>query len=592
MDTTGKGGHVAADRRPVLLVSSAHETPARARVWGNGGWERPEDREALDWLVLLTYMGWGVAISSTDAVEYHLTDETRWLILATEPSGIGSRAVRAIESRMERAPLGVVARAAPHGSPLARLSGVATSTPRMEAGTELSWATNGRSVACTLRAPLRASELEVSGGATVWATLEERPLIVERRVGGGVVCTLGFQPSAARDAAGEATALLRRLLVTALNEPAAWFDLDGTLVLRMDDPGTAQNVHFEGWAYRELSGEDWDSVANELARRNARLSIGYCPGWVDDGDAAKGRLEVSGSVVRRTPGAVHPSPAVRYTDVAGLLPGTLHDYSSEYAGIQRLRARGLGDVELHGYTHMHPDHTAWATAANRHEEQAWYRELGADASRAIRSRPDSDHPLRLGVAELGRWFGGSDPTALICPGDEWTTDVLSTALDLGFRFVSSYYLATRIDGRFCWATQICAPYLDQPDHTWFASGLPVVGYFHDREVSASGVQWLADALDAWTDAGARRLIDFRELAFVASSRLRFYLAPGGAHTLLVTGTAGRVPAREVPVRIRGRHGRIPAELALVTDTSIVDLAVTDAGDGTGLAWIPPTAMAG
>src|SRR5204863_10018522 len=116
-------------------------------------------------------------------------------------------------------------------------------------------------------------------------------------------------------------------------------------------------------------------------------------GWVDDGDPARGVLEVAGHPVERVPGRVHPSPLVTYHDRTGL--GTLNDYQAEFRGIQALRRQGLGDVELHGYTHMHADPTAWAKAPDRFVTTAWYRELGRAADPIIAGLPRDQHPLAL-----------------------------------------------------------------------------------------------------------------------------------------------------------------------------------------------------
>src|SRR5438034_1177388 len=77
--------------------------------------------------------------------------------------------------------------------------------------------------------------------------------IAARPVGRGAVATLGFHPSEARDQDGAGTALVRHLLIWGAGAPVAWHELEGSLVLRMDDPGGAQNVHLRGWTYAKLT---------------------------------------------------------------------------------------------------------------------------------------------------------------------------------------------------------------------------------------------------------------------------------------------------------------------------------------------------
>jgi len=47
-------------RPTVLLLAAEGALSPSTRVWGTGGWQPPEDREALDWLTLVRFMGWDV----------------------------------------------------------------------------------------------------------------------------------------------------------------------------------------------------------------------------------------------------------------------------------------------------------------------------------------------------------------------------------------------------------------------------------------------------------------------------------------------------------------------------------------------------
>jgi hypothetical protein len=319
-------------------------------------------------------------------------------------------------------------------------------------------------------------------------------------------------------------------------------------------------VYSRHWAYPKLGEAAWSSIRADLQRRGARLSVCYVAGWVDDGDTQRGTLTVDGHRPPRVPGTVYPSPLVQYQDHAGHTPGTLHDYTAEFHGIQALRAAGLGDVELHGYTHIHPDTEAWVRAPDRYEggpAMSWYRELGAAAQAILAARPPQQHPLALGVAALQHYFQVC-PTTLVCPGDQWTPEVPERALDLGLQLVGSYYLAMRQGDRFCWTQHVCAPYLNEPNPAWFDAGLPVVGYFHDREPALEGVDWISRWLDRWQAAGATRLMDFRELAAAVCCRLQ--LAERD-NTLCLTMTREGAPAlvRPLTVSLDGRDLSLPVQ---------------------------------
>jgi hypothetical protein len=570
----------------MLVIASETELPSDDRIWGTGGWLAPDRREALDWLTLARVHGWSVTVRHREGPipDGGWFRGNRWIVIACDPDSLREEQVALLSSRLVNEPLLIVARAGAAGAPWALLAGAAH-RPGEVSGKLLHWLGPGPDRRWPCRKLLPAGALELAPGTVPWATLAGAPVIAARRVGRGAVATLAFHPSRIRDEDGAGTALLRHLLIWGSELPVAWLDLEGSLVLRMDDPGGAQNVHFKSWSYPKLGEQAWAALGTELQRHNARLSIGYVAGWVDDGDEARGSLEVDGRRPARAPGQVYPSPLVKYFDRAGNAPGRLQDYEAEYRGIQALRAAGRGDVELHGYTHFHPDTLSWARAADRYEAETWYREFGASAAAALSARPAVEHPLALGIAALESYFR-TRPTTLICPGDQWTNAALERALDLGLWLVGSYYLAVSDGHRFCWCQHVCAPYLDEPDAAWFAAGLPVVGYFHDREVALEGAGWVGRWLDRWRECGARRLLDFRELAAAVGRRLDCEVR-AGAVSLAVRGTAAPPLVRPLRIAFRRPGSPLPAQMAVALDDEDLLLPVQPRGDGAGCVEAPP-----
>jgi hypothetical protein len=557
--------------RALLAIVAGGGEPPPGRVWGTGGWLPPEEREALDWLTLARLSGWRAAVSGPGEP---LAPATRWLVLACSPDELGSERVDELRALLEHEPLLLVVRAPAASHPLAGLAGAARG-PEVR-GRTVVWSGPGSAGSWSCRAPLATALRPGGPDCEVWATLDGAPLATVRRVGLGAVATLGFHPSAARDADGAATALLRRLLVRGSRRPVAWLDLERTLVLRMDDPGGAQNVHWRDWCYPKLDERGWAAIGAELEWRRARLSVCYTPGWVDDGDTARGRLLVDERPAERRAGAVWDAPRVRYEDTGGHAPGTSHDYAAEYRGIEALRRAGLADVELHGHTHLHPELDAWARAGDRYSAQRWFRELGRPAAAALARLPPGRHPLELGREALERLFG-TRPTTLVPPGDEFTDAVVEKALELGFRLVESYYLALREGNRFCWCQHVCAPYLDLADPAWLAAGLPVVGYFHDNDVTSEDVGWLRRWLDAWQEAGVERMLDFRELAAAVDRRLELEQERGG---LVLRVEGGEAPPLVRPLRVRlwGGGGELPAQLDVVHERDEARVRVEGGGE--------------
>jgi hypothetical protein len=403
---------------------------------------------------------------------------------------------------------------------------------------------------------LEACRLETRSDTRVLATLDGAAIITQHSHGAGRLVMMGFHPSAARDRSGEATSLLRRLLTCDPHISHAWHDWTDTMVLRMDDPGGAQNVYSRSWCYRKLHRSGWQQIGKELSKREARLSVGYVSGWVDDGNSQRTTLWVDNKPAPRKAGAIYDSPRVRCIDRAGHLPGIENDYASEYQGIRELQNAGLVDVELHGYTHLHADLDTWLRAPDRYQNRNWFRDFGQGADAYLAGIAPEEHPLSRARTVLKKYFGTS-PVCLICPGDAWTNEVLEKALQLRLRLVSSYYLAIAHADRFVWSTHICAPYLDQAASRWFPSGMPVVGYFHDYEPATEGIGWFAAQMEKWREAGARRFIDFRETGAALATQVCLENEDGNVVLHLCQQPDAIAWPRSLPIRLRIHQGRLP-----------------------------------
>jgi len=156
--------------------------------------------------------------------------------------------------------------------------------------------------------------------------------------------------------------------------------------------------------------------------------------------------------------------------------------------------------------------------------------------------------------------------------------------------VSSYYQALRDRDRFCWTQHVVAPYLDQAEASWFEAGLPVVGYFHDRDLAVHGVSWIGKCLDRWQAAGARRLLDFRELATVVGRSLSLEEGPDGAR-LTAAGEGTPALVRPLMVAMRWPAGRLPTRVHVHLDGWEFSLQVEPLGDGLGRVVLPDSSGA-
>ena len=250
-------------------------------------------------------------------------------------------------------------------------------------------------------------------------------------------------------------------------------DLRGVLVLRLDDPGAAVKEHLSSWQHEPVDPAGWRALWGAL-EGFGRVSLFCCPGYV----------RADGSVV-----------------------SSREELRDEWAELDAGVARGLADLECHGFTHMHPDTAAWSAAEDRFDGVAWFRELWPEQL-AVEPRV-GDQADRLRDWQAATGLPG---TSLVAPGERWGLNTLAAAKAVGFSLFNSWGLCFLDRPVPTWTTGIGSPYLDEADPSWFADCLPQIGYWHDRDMAVNGPGWIAERLQAWRDAGARRALSFADLA--------------------------------------------------------------------------------
>jgi len=249
-------------------------------------------------------------------------------------------------------------------------------------------------------------------------------------------------------------------------------ELTGALVLRLDDPGAAVRRHLRGWAHPEVADSTWEALWDAL-RPLGRMSLFCCPGWVDADGTERSSREVN---------------------------------PQEWAALDRAVANGLADLECHGYTHLDPNIEEWLEAPDRFDDPYWFRELWPP-------RRAQEPAWQQQAERIARWQQACGPgTALVAPGEGWGLGTLKAATSRGLKLFCSWGIC-RLDMPVpTWSRGVGSPYLDEADTSWFETGLPVVGYWHDRDMVVNGPNWAPEQLERWRDAGARRAYAFADLA--------------------------------------------------------------------------------
>ena len=248
-------------------------------------------------------------------------------------------------------------------------------------------------------------------------------------------------------------------------------DLRGVMVLRLDDLGAAVKRHLTSWKHPDVTPEAWAALGQGLG--DGRVSFFSCPGWVtEDGTVVDSRLA---------------SPA-------------------EWRSIDACVQEGWADLECHGYTHMDPDLERWTSAPGRLEDPSWYREMWPPR-RA--EEPGVDDQRRV-IASWQQHCGQG--TALVAPGEAWGLNTVRAAAAQGLRLFNSWGLCRLDLDTPTWTVGVGSPYLDQAEPSWFEPGLPVIGYWHDRDMAVYGPTWAPAHLSRWRECGARRMVAFSDLA--------------------------------------------------------------------------------
>lgn len=529
----------------VLILSSKASSILSDQVLGTGGWIPPEDREELDWMTFIRFMGWRVLLKSLkDFNDLIIAEQNiKWIILARNPDLFKQDLSDRIMECVRKFPVLLISQAPSSPESVSNFYS-SSRTSELFSGQILIINRNNEIIKLDLSVEIKIPVLVLANKERVFAFLDDKPIVSIKEYGFGRLATLSFHTSVARDLSGHFTNMLIKLLTLECPQPVAWYNWENTMILRMDDPGSMETVFNDKYNCSKLTIEEWDILNMQLKKDKGRMTLGYVPAWVDDGNVARGELKIAGENIERKAGSIYPSNLVKYKIKEGNI---LYDYESEYEGIQKLRNHGCVEVELHGYTHLHPDRLSWASSDDKYTNVLWYREFGKDKLNYLFENPEIEFPLFSGIKALSEIFQ-TIPSTLICPGDEFTNEVLKQTLSTDIIIVSSYYIAIRIDNQLCWVQHICAPYLDQPESSWFDSAFPVVGYFHDFDIGLNGIEWYLGNIEKWKNAGVKSFIDFREVAGILSNNLSVKFNNGELQLTVIKSMKHDL-IRPTPIRI-------------------------------------------
>jgi hypothetical protein len=227
----------------MLVISGRDEARPDQRIWGSPSWLSPERREAVDWVTLARFLGWGcVVVHATDAALNLEAGRPRVIIVACEPDVLSEKLKAALLFTLQAENVLVLARAGETGKPWTQLAGCDAEAQCN--GRLLEWIGPGPGSRWHTRRRFGAKRLHCNADVAPWLTLDGSTIVAARQIGRGTVVTLGLHPSGARDQEGCATAFLKHLLLCGTSHDMPALNWANTMILRMDDPGAPKMSTF------------------------------------------------------------------------------------------------------------------------------------------------------------------------------------------------------------------------------------------------------------------------------------------------------------------------------------------------------------
>lgn len=565
-----------------IIISSDKLVSRSKRIWGDGSWLPPEEREALDWFMLARIMGWRAKIISTEETytDNSKNDVIKWIVVACDPGQLSHQTQEWLLQTISLKAMLVIVRCGRSKAEWLERLGIIFSD-ELVVGKQIKFIEND--YINNLETNLQSRTFDITGDIEPLLSLDNHAVIVKSIQKESRIMSFGFHPGEAMDDNAEMTSIIKYLLTTYTPSTIAWIDWKDTMALRMDDPGSSELVHHNIYNdCKKLNTKNWSDLGEELKKHKAKLSIGYVNGWIDDGDESRGQLKINGKLIHRQAGAVYPSQKVIYeSETNGLC-----DYQAEYEAIKKLKDKNLVQVEAHGYTHIFPNLEEWLNASSKHDDKKWFREFGDSAYKYIAGNSFHEHPLSKSKRALSKYWNDK-PMVLIYPGEEFTLRAQKDALNFGWSMISSYYQAFKIDKRLCWTQYICSPYLDSYSSKWIKTELPFIGYFHDFDIARNGVSWFSNCIENWKKIGVKNFIDLRTLSTGLNFNLSIKRENGCMH-LQLNNESISMSDYQYKVKVRLTGHSLPEELIIHNDDKANRVEINNIVNNTGEFVIPDT----
>ncbi|MEW6455124.1 MAG: DUF2334 domain-containing protein [Acidobacteriota bacterium] len=376
---------------------------------------------------------------------------------------------------------------------------------------------------------------------------EGTPVFFVNQYGKGINYYFNFEPSGWLEIDGRQL-LLKRSIIQNSKNGFFYFDLEGTIILRMDDP-LSNNVttwsdtqSYQPFNYKRMDQKDWEETVNVLKEFNAGMSISAVPGYVDDGNPARGRLYKNGvEVINRQCGTEYDSKDMKYIFISGLRAGKVLDHEEEFKGIKNsLESYEKIDIQQHGYTHTEMNRSALCAASDKYTNSKWFAEFYHLYNGTNVSYSEQWDAIQKGYNKLIQWFD-YEPSIFIPPQNAISSNTTELLENFNFKVMSTFdftFLRKKksFTNPFIQTHSVKSMYwLANPRLKWIAKTFPMVIYFHDLDITYFGIEWLQEFLTGWKEMGIEIFLSFGEfLGYVLSKVEGEYSYNRGIYTLKIT----------------------------------------------------------
>lgn len=319
--------------------------------------------------------------------------------------------------------------------------------------------------------------------------------------------------------------LLRRTIFQNSGFGFLYFDLEGTLLMRFDDPlgpvvalsDPAGIPYFP--SSKKMDRNDWRQTVEVLKKHNAGMSLLVVTGFPDDANPSRGKLFKNGvEITSRTCGTVYDTKDLKYQFISGTRAGKIMDFEEEFNALKEAMEYEKIDIHQHGWTHYDLHRWVWCASPSKYTPDLWVREFYHFYSNSDASYSEQWNAIEKGYNNIKNWFG-VEPAFFAFPANAYSKNTFDVLKNFGYRmangiekdlfilkdgkFITPFFIETTSAKLLQWN-----PYMV---NIWIPRSFPFIVYTHDYELLYFGIDWLDWWFEQFEKMNVKNFMTFGEL---------------------------------------------------------------------------------